>query len=353
MTESQPPIRSERRGHIGRITLDRPRQLNAIDIGMARAIMSLLETWRDDDDVRRIVIDSASERAFCAGGDIKRLYGLIGTDGAEVAYRNMVVPYEAMLAIAHYPKPVVTLMDGIAMGGGIGVGAHARHRVVTERSVLAMPETIIGLTPDAGGSWLLARAPSASEGLRHALTGQRMSGAQAMAMGFADHLVSSERLGAVREALAACEDGEEEAVLRGLAEMVSEDVGALFPAGSAALYDIAIADPHEGLPELLKRLEAVAGRPGYEWAEADLEILRQVCPFSLCVTWRVQQEQRLSSRSLDEAFALEMRAVRCLVARPDFAEGVRARVVDKDNAPRWSPSVVAEVDPALVERCLA
>ena len=352
MTETPPPIRLERCGYVGRITLDTPRKLNAIDAAMAEAIMTALEDWRHDPDVRRIVIDSSSERAFCAGGDIKRLHTLVTAGEAKTAHHCMQIPYRAMLMIAHYPKPVVTLMDGIAMGGGIGIGAHASHRVVTERSVLAMPENIIGLTPDAGGSWLLACAPS-THGLRYALTGERMSGPLSVVMGFADTLISSHKLDAVRTALADCSAGEETSILRDMSEPLSNATGDLFAAGSEDIYALGMLDPHEGIPHLIDRLKGVAGKEGYDWATSDLDALERACPFSLCVTWRMRQLLHSAAQSLDDAFAFETHAVGHLIARSDFAEGVRARVIDKDNSPHWSPSTIANVNSAEVERCFS
>lgn len=355
MTEITSSIRTERRGDLARITLDQPRKLNAVDRKMATEIMRALTAWRNDDSVRRVVIDSSSERAFCAGGDIKIIQQLIVTEGPDVAHTAMTIPYEAMLMIASYPKPVITFMDGIAMGGGIGLGAHARHRVVTERSVLAMPENIIGLTPDAGGSWLLARAPS-SLGLRFALTGERMSGPLAVSMGFADHLVSSGQLERLLDALSLCpENGE-----RGVLQAHDTSTPTTLPLQAIAeTYDFpGHISTHDGLETLLGRLrESQSKHDGakHDWAARDIETLQQVCPFSLHVTWRMRQHllggPQAVPRTLEEAFALETIAVRHLIERPDFSEGVRARVIDKDNRPFWRPGSMSAVSSEEVERC--
>ncbi|MFT8897714.1 MAG: enoyl-CoA hydratase/isomerase family protein [Acetobacter sp.] len=338
-------IRSSRHGHVGYITLDRPRNLNAVDRAMAEAIMDTLAEWRDDPAIQRILIDSSSSKAFCAGGDIKSLYMTIQEDGPKAAHRNMVIPYQAMQMIADYPKPVITIMDGITMGGGVGLGAHARYRVVTERSVLAMPENLIGLTPDAGGSWLLAQAPR-PYGLRLALTGGRMIGAQAVTMGFADYLVSSEKLEALKDALLS-DTSSEDAILKRYATTDLPSLSDAFPQAISTLYNVEDMGPHEGLPVLLSRLET----SDEDWAKTDLTTLRCLCPFSLHVTWRMQQKLHATHASCDDAFALETQLVLHMISRPDFSEGVRARVIDKDNTPRWSPASLSEVKEDAVERC--
>ena len=345
MQDNISTIRSSRHGHVGYITLDRPRNLNAIDRSMAEAIMAILIEWRDDPAIQRILMDSSSSKAFCAGGDIKSLYKTIQADGPEAAHRNMVVPYQAMQMIADYPKPIITIMDGITMGGGVGLGAHARYRVATERSVLAMPENLIGLTPDAGGSWLLAQAPR-PYGLRLALTGERMIGAQAVAMGFADYLVSSEKLEALKTALLS-DKASEDVILNRYAATEHTPHAEASPQAISTLYDIEDMGPHDGLPILLSRLEA----SDQDWARTDVATLRSVCPFSLHVTWRMQQKLHSTRASCDDAFVLETRLVLHMISRPDFSEGVRARVIDKDNAPRWSPATLSDVQEEAVERC--
>ncbi|MCH4090053.1 enoyl-CoA hydratase/isomerase family protein [Acetobacter sp.] len=346
MQDTISAIQCTRHGPVGRITLDRPGNLNAVDRAMAEAIMEVLTQWRDDPAVERVLLDSSSSKAFCAGGDIKALYRSIQEDGPEAAHGNMVVPYQAMQMIADYPKPIITIMDGITMGGGVGLGAHARHRVVTERSVLAMPENLIGLTPDAGGSWLLAEAPR-SYGLRFALTGDRMLGAQAVAMGFADHLVPSESLEALKAALLGDIASSEETILRHYAEI---NQTASLDVSSEAIgkcYDVEDLGPQKGLALLLSRLES----SDEVWAKTDLSRLLSVCPFSLHVTWRMQQRLHARQFSRDDAFALETELVLHMISRPDFCEGVRARVIDKDNTPSWSPALLSDVKPEDVERC--
>ncbi|NHO31751.1 enoyl-CoA hydratase/isomerase family protein [Acetobacter fallax] len=347
------PFLLERRGSLARMTLDCPKKLNAVDAATAEEMLSVLDDWRDDSEVRMVLIDSSSPRAFCAGGDIKAIRSIIGQDGPVAAHTSMAIPYRTMLAIARYPKPVVTVMDGITMGGGIGFGAHARHRIVTERSVLAMPETAIGLTPDAGGGWLLARAPR-PHGLRFALTGGRMNGAQAVTMGMADHLLHSDCLPSLMDTLADVSGEEIDAVLGNLAAARAGDVslpGLL--AASVPVYDALTLTPAEGLPLVLERLEAVIVAGGdVAWAEEDVATLKAACPFSLHVTWLMQQ--KLASMELiTDGFSLESSAVGRLLARADFCEGVRARVIDKDNKPVWQPASIGGVDAEEVANCTA
>ncbi|MFT8417956.1 MAG: enoyl-CoA hydratase/isomerase family protein [Acetobacter sp.] len=327
-------VRTARRGHLGCITLDRPGRLNAVDLDMADGIARTLEAWRHDSSVQTVLIDSSSPRAFCAGGDLKAIRGVLLAQGPDVAFDLMNRVYQTMLHIAQYAKPVVSVMDGIAMGGGVGLGGHARYRVVTERSVLAMPETAIGLVPDAGGSWLLARAPGGA-GLRLALTGARMHGPEAVAMGFADYVVPSDSLETLRGALAF---GAVEEVFGAVAQM---PVPA--QATTAEAYD-----PAASLEQIVAGLEHSA----HHTAQADLKEIVSACPTSIVAAWHGWQQARRAT-SLQEAFAIEGRLVRYMLGRADFAEGVRARLIDRDNTPLWQPSTLAEVDGVALQAALA
>ncbi|NVN41921.1 enoyl-CoA hydratase/isomerase family protein, partial [Ameyamaea chiangmaiensis] len=188
-------------GQTAFLVLDRPTALNAINLAMADAIANALKDWWSDPGITRIVIDSSAPRAFCAGGDLRQIRDRLLGSGADAAAAQFRRVYDLFADLVRSPVPVISLMDGIAMGGGIGLGGHARYRIVTERSILAMPETLIGLTPDAGGSWLLARAPGFT-GLRLALTAGRIEGAAALGAGFADYAVPSADLDTLRDALA-------------------------------------------------------------------------------------------------------------------------------------------------------
>lgn len=325
-------VRMQQEGHLGRIILDRPKRLNAVDISMASGIKTALQTWQNDPSIHTILLESSSTRAFCAGGDLRAIHDCLKAQGALAAYELMKRVYDVMLLLADYKKPIVSFLDGVAMGGGIGLGGHVRYRVVTETSVLAMPETAIGLAPDAGGSWLLARAPGFS-GLRRAVTGGRMNGAEAVAMGFADVLVPSASLADLRETLSI--ESAEHVFARLHSQPESLDVQNL-----DSCYDA---------PDILQVIEKLKAE-GSEDAQEDLEALSRACPFSVQVAWSGWHRARAAS-SLHEAFTLEENMVRHMVARPDFAEGIRARLIDKDNSPTWVPPALAEVNEQEVQNC--
>lgn len=326
-------VRTERVGHMGRIVLDRPKRLNALDAGMAQAIDRVLDAWEQDDGVAVVVLESSSPRAFCAGGDLRAIREALLAHGPESTFELMDAAYATMLRLADYPKPVVSLLDGIVMGGGVGIGCHVSHRVVTERSVLAMPETSIGLVTDAGGSWLLSR-PGGHEGLRLALTGGRVTGAQAVALGLADGLVPSDSLDALRAALS------EQNVDDALAGFVTAqgDDGTV-----SATLEACYAAPD--MAGILARLEACP----LEEARQDLDDLSRASPSSLLATWLGWHAARKLG-TLHDVFDLERRLVRHVLAQPDLAEGVRARLVDRDNTPVWQPATLADVDAATIQR---
>ncbi|MDG6094939.1 enoyl-CoA hydratase/isomerase family protein [Acetobacter sp. AN02] len=321
-------IIARREGRLGHLTLNRPKKLNSIGPSMAREMDRVLDAWRTDERVEAVLIDSSSPRAFCAGGDIRHLSEVRESRGPETTADEMSVAYGTMQRIAAFPKPVVTVMDGITMGGGIGLGAFGTVRVVTERSVLAMPEVMIGLTPDAGGSWLLARAPG-RHGLRLAMTGGRMHGAEAVTMGFADVFLPSEKLPELAGMLA-------DRVLAEVALLSRQD-------GPELAHDLEIAAVYadtdvEGIIRRLREADS-------DWMREDLKLLEEACPWSVGLSaWSWNRAKRY--RSLPETIMEELKLVRACLRRPDFAEGVRARVIDKDNAPRWSP---ADIGSALAE----
>lgn len=327
-----PTVKTERIGPVGRIRLDRPAKLNAVDLEMAEGIARVLDAWREDPEVTLLLLDSTSARAFCSGGDLRALSDLIREDGPEAGVRKITRVYRVMRQIAAYPKTIVSLLDGIAMGGGIGLGGHVSYRVVTERSVLAMPETGIGITPDAGGSWILSRMPGFS-GLRLALLGERMTGAQAVQNGFADYLLPSESL--------------PDLVAQIATQSVPEILDALAqPVPLAPEHSVEACYNAPDLVQVLHNLDA----EGSDAARQDHEALSRLCPFSLQVTWAAWHRARTLA-SLDDAFVQETTLVSNLMHRPDFLEGVRAKLIDKDNTPRWQPATLEDVNPDEVARC--
>lgn len=327
-------VRTARRGRLGCIMLDKPKRLNAVDLEMAIGIERVLNAWRHDPFVYTVLLQSSSSRAFCAGGDLKAIRDMLVMFGPDAAFVLMNRVYQTMQLIADYSKPVVSFMDGIAMGGGVGLGGHARYRVVTERSVIAMPETAIGLVPDAGGSWLLSRAPGGA-GLRLALTGGRMNGAEAQSMGFADYVIPSESLDDLRGLLALKPAEEVFELIRPLSA----------PAEVPAMAEY---DPSASLEQIVRGVE----RGKHPTARSDLKSIARGCPTSIFAAWYGWHAARRAS-SLQEAFAIEGRLVRYMLGRPDFIEGVRARLIDRDNMPIWHPRVLAAVDVRPLEAALA
>jgi enoyl-CoA hydratase/carnithine racemase len=328
---SEDTVIARRDGRIGRILLNRPTALNAIDLPMIRASARALEQWRHDPHVHAVVIEGAGDRAFCAGGDIRALrqYELDGEHHrAEAFFRE---EYALNLAIATYPKPYAALIDGICMGGGIGVSVHAPYRVATEHAAFAMPETAIGFFPDIGATFFLPRLPG-QIGTYLGLTGARMAGADAVHAGLATHFVRREALPALSRALAG--DGPAELGLH------------VAPLAAFSLAPHRAAIDHcfgaDSVAEIVRRLEAV----GDPWAVKTLDTLRTVSPSALC--WTLAALRRGADLTLPQCQAAELALTRTTMRHPDFAEGVRAMVVDKDRRPRWQPARIEDVDPAAI-----
>ena len=323
-------------GRVGRLVLNRPQALNALDLPMIRACTRALEAWRDDPHVHAVVIEGEGERAFCAGGDIRALrqYELDGEHHkAETFFRE---EYALNLMIATYPKPYVALINGICMGGGIGVSVHAPYRVATEHAAFAMPETAIGFFPDIGATFFLPRLPG-QIGTYLGLTGLRMQGADAVHAGLATHFVHRADLPALARALA--EDGIAALAARG------RELPGFSLAPHRATIDHCFGAPD--MSEIVRRLEAVGG----DWAAMTVATLRAVSPSALA--WTLEALRRGAHLTLPKCQAAELALTRTTMRHPDFAEGVRAMVVDKDRAPRWQPARIEEVDPAAIAAMFA
>lgn len=332
-TDARVLVRTE--GALGRLTLNRPEAINALDLGMIQSLTRALDEWREDTDVQIVVIDGAGERGLCAGGDVRALHAQIVAGHADETADFFRAEYALNATIAEYPKPVVTIADGLTMGGGIGLSGHAAIRIVTERSKLAMPETRIGFTPDVGGTWLLGRAPGRF-GEYFGLTGSTMSGADAVDLGFADHFVPSDRLDALREALAYRADptGPAEIVL--LFDETPEP--SALPASRGWIDDAFSAD---SVAEIIGRLQA----QGTTDAAAVADLLDGLAPTGLTVTLDAVREAR-ALPNLRAALEGEYRRVMWFVTQhPDLVEGIRAQLVDKDRNPRWDPPTLAELSP--------
>jgi enoyl-CoA hydratase/carnithine racemase len=329
--QDEQSVIARRDGRVGRIVLNRPKALNALDLAMIRACTRALATWHDDPHVHAVVIEGAGDRAFCAGGDVRALrqYELDGEHHkAETFFRE---EYELNLMIARYPKPYVALIDGICMGGGIGVSVHAPYRVATEHAAFAMPETAIGFFPDIGATFFLPRLPGRL-GTYLGLTGTRMEGADAVHAGLATHFAPRADLPALSRALA--EDG--------LGALGHHTVTP--PPFSLAPHRAAIdrCFGAGGVAEIVQRLEVCGGA----WAIKAAAALRAVSPSALC--WTLEALRRGADMTLPQCQGAELALTRTTMRHPDFAEGVRAMVVDKDRAPRWQPARIEDVAPASI-----
>lgn len=325
-------VETAREGRAGRIILNRGSALNALDLAMLHAIDRALTAFEDAPEVELVIIESASERAFCAGGDIRvmREHVLAGDTAAVHEYFS--AEYGLNRRIAEYSKPFIALVDGICMGGGIGISVHGTARVASERAQFGTPETGIGLFPDCGATWLLPRMPGAL-GLWLGLTRTRLQGPDAAYAGFATHYVPRARFGALETALAA--DGP--AVLAAFAEPLA-------PCSFAPLR--AAIDRCFGAPSVAAIAERLANEG--DFGRTALAALEAASPASLL--WSFEIIKRNARRSLPAALTAELHLVDRVALYPDFAEGVRAAVVTKDHRPRWRPARLEEVDPGLIAR---
>jgi enoyl-CoA hydratase/carnithine racemase len=331
----------ERRGAAGIVTLNRPKALNAVTHDMVRALARQLEAWANDPAVTRVVITAAGERAFSAGGDIRALYELGRAGRQAEALTFWRDEYPLNIAIKRYPKPYVALIDGIVMGGGVGVSVNGSHRVAGDKFQFAMPEVGIGFFPDVGATLFLPRMPG-ELGTWCALTGDRLRTADAVAAGIATHHVRSDRLPDLLDAL--CGNVSVDAVLGAFAEAAEE--GPVM-ARRATIDRLFAGDRVE---DTLARLDGEGGADG-AWATQTATTIRTKSPTSLKLA--LAQVRRGAHWSFEDCMVHEFRIVSRIVHGHDFYEGVRAVIVDKDNAPRWRPATLGEVTEAEVERHFA
>jgi enoyl-CoA hydratase len=324
----------EKRGVAGVITLNRPKALNALTLGMVRLIHPKLKEWASDASVQCVIIEGAGDKAFCAGGDIRALYDW-GKAGETTAIDFWREEYLLNAFIKRYPKPYVALMDGINMGGGVGLSVHGSHRVATERLTFAMPETGIGLFPDVGGTYFLPRAPGET-GMYLALTGARLKAADAIFAGIADVYVPASRLETLKDRLAAGIPLRE-----ALAEVAAEEGAAPL---AAMQESISAHFSKDSVAEIIASLRGDGG----EWALQTADTIEAKSPISTLVAFRqVREGARLD---FEDCMRLEFRLTNRFAAGHDFYEGVRAVVIDKDQSPKWNPARLADVDPAEVDR---
>ncbi|MDR5706151.1 enoyl-CoA hydratase/isomerase family protein [Agromyces aerolatus] len=323
----------EQRGRLGLLTLNRPRAINALTHGMVRLIAEALDRWADDDTVATVAVVGSGERGLCAGGDVVSLYrDVTEADGLGAAafWRD---EYTMNARIASYPKPFVAIQDGIVLGGGIGVSAHGSHRIVTERSKLGFPEVTIGFVPDVGATWLLSRAPG-ELGTRLALSAASIGPADAILVGFSDSFVPSDRLPKLLKAL---EFEDAATVIEALA---TEPGPGVLDAQRDWTDEVFAGD---SVTDIIERLRDHAAPE----ASALAESIDQKSPLALAVTLESLRRAR-ELPGLTAALDQEYRVSRHSSAAPDFAEGIRAQLVDKDRNPKWSPSSHAAVAAADV-----
>jgi enoyl-CoA hydratase len=328
-------------GHAGFISLNRPSALHALTLPMVHAMTAALLAWRDDAAVKCVVIDHADGRGFCAGGDIAFLRNSAINDGGESGRKFFHDEYQLNHLMFTYPKPIVAFMDGITMGGGVGISQPARFRVATENTKFAMPETGIGLFPDVGGGWYLSRLEG-RVGQFLALTGSRIAGAGCLSLGLATHYLPSSALADAKSRIATEDVDRIDGILGTLS---------VTPPASKIVETLFQINRHfasDRLEDILLSLEGDAS----DWAMRELATLRSKSPQTCKVALRQLAE---SSQLTDFAdnMAMEYRIASRVIVRPDFAEGVRAVIVDKDNAPKWDPATAEGVTDALVDAIFA
>ncbi|AAS03335.1 3-hydroxyisobutyryl-CoA hydrolase [Mycobacterium avium subsp. paratuberculosis] len=337
VTDGSDEVLTEVDGNVGLITLNRPKAINSLNQPMIDALSAVLTDWARDDKVRAVLLSGAGERGLCAGGDVVSIYHSARKDGVE-ARRFWRDEYQLNAQISEFAKPYVAVMDGIVMGGGVGVSAHANTRVVTDTSKVAMPEVGIGFIPDVGGVYLLSRAPGGL-GLHAALTGAPFSGADAIAMGFADHYVPHADVEAFRRAVVA--DGVESALAKYAVEP---------PPGELAAQRDWIDECYAGqtVEDIVAALRAHGASPAHD--AADLIATRS--PIALSVTLAAVR-RAADLPTLKDVLVQDYRVSSASLRSHDLVEGIRAQLIDKDRNPQWSPARLADVTAADVEAYFA
>ena len=334
-----PEIIARIEGPVGRITLNRPSALHALTTNMIRLMTEALLAWRGDPAVELVMFDHSGERGFCAGGDIRMLADSGAGDG-RLAREFFYLEYQLNDLLFCYPKPTLAIMDGITMGGGVGLAQPCRYRVATERTTFAMPETGIGLFPDVGGGWYLSRMPD-HLGLWLALTGARIKAADCELLGIASDYVESSKIATLKAGVLA-----DPAAIETLLTELEGDAGR--PPIAQHQDEIARLFGGESVEAIVAALQAA----GTDWATEQLKVLATKSPQTLKVAFRQLQEGARAANFAGN-MAMEYRIGARVVQRHDFLEGVRAVIVDKDNAPRWNPATLEAVDEVLLDSIFA
>lgn len=336
---AEPEVIVRREAGAGIVRLNRPKTINALTLQMVRDIVAALDDFEADPGVALVLLEGAGERGLCAGGDIRGLYesSKVGGDLGKIFWRE---EYILNARIAAFPKPYVAFMDGIVMGGGVGLAGHGRHRIVTERTKLAMPEVGLGFFPDVGGTWLLSRSPG-EIGTYFALTGQTMNAPDAVYSRFADTVIASARWDALREALTHVRAGATTTEVKSIIDGFSTGETPGPVAAMRSQIDGWFA--YDSMADIVAALRA----DGSELAQATLKTLGEKSPRGMVVALKLLRLARASS-SLQECLVREYRAALEVFRSDDFREGVRAAIVDKDRNPRWSPSRIEDVTPGII-----
>ncbi len=335
--------------HIGFITLDRPKALNSLSLDMVRAITESLQAWRNDDTIRAVVIRSSSEKAFCAGGDIRFFHeaGHATPRGGSALLEDFFTEeYALNHLIHHYPKPYIALMDGIVMGGGMGVaqgGVSNRMRIVTDRTKMAMPEVNIGLFPDVGGSYFLSRTPG-QVGAYLGVTGEIIGAADALHAGLADVFVPAAQLPALSAMLTSTVAPDLRQAIRSFAAPFSIQAD---PAGSTLASQRATIDRHFAHDDV-RAIEASLAGDSHLFCAKTLAVMRKRSPLMMCVT--LSQLRRGATMSVADCLRMERTMVRRGFEHGEVLEGIRSVVIDKDNTPNWNPATLNEVSDEMVAR---
>ena len=341
---AEPDLIVRREGAAGIIRLNRPKALNALTLEMTREIAAALDAFETDPTVALVLLEGAGERGLCAGGDIRGLYESARAKGdlGKIFWRE---EYIVNARIAKYPKPYVAYMDGFVMGGGVGLAGHASHRIVTEKTKVAMPEVSLGFFPDVGGTWLLSRTPG-ELGTYFGLTGLTMNGADAVYSKLADCLIKTSDWPALREALTSISPAADAPMVMATIERFASADEAGPITQQRELIDRAFA--HDSVEEIVAALRA----DGSDFAQATLKALADKSPRGLKVTLKLLRLARASS-SLEECLKREYLAALEVFDSHDFVEGVRAAIIDKDRNPAWQPPELSGVTPDMVARYLA
>jgi enoyl-CoA hydratase len=327
-------------GPVGHISLNRPKAIHSLTLAMCEAMTEALLAWRDDDAIRLVIVDHAEGRGFCAGGDVTLIRKSALEDQGALARRFFDTEYKLNHLMFTYPKPIVAFMDGITMGGGVGISQPAKYRVATENTRFAMPETGIGLICDVGGGWYLPRLPGQT-GKFLGLTGARLDGSECLAVGLATHYLPSEALAEAKARIVA----DPNAIETVLADLSVEPPAPRLAANREAIDRLFAPDTLEGI---LAALEADGG----EWAQKERATLAAKSPRTCKLVLR-QLALGAAAKTFAENMAMEYRAAGRAVLLPDFAEGVRALLVDKTNDPHWQPATAEAVSEAMVNAVFA